>query len=304
MARSALRLRSGLRRAPVDLVHAHNIRASLVAGLAIATFRSRIPLICTVHGLKADDYARAARVLNRVADLVVAVSDEVAERLLEAALEPQRLRVVENTAQPVESMPRVQARRELEIDDDRPVALCLARLVEQKRHDRLLDAWAELSQTWPDGAPGGAPLLLLAGDGPLRGMVEQRAGADGLEGRVRVLGDRRDVGRLLAASDLLVLASDWEGMPMTVLEALSAGVPVVAPSVGGLASLDPGCVELVAPGSAQDLARGVGEVLSDPVRRRAMALCAAELAASRFSPDTMSSAYEILYMELLESRDQ
>ncbi len=127
---------------------------------------------------------------------------------------------------------------------------------------------------------------------------------DGLSGRVQVLGDRRDVGRLLAASDLLVLSSDSEGLPMTVLEALSLGVPVVAPAVGGLTTLGDEAVELVQPGSAEALAAGLAAVLGDPERRRRMAVAAAELTRIRFSPTAMRSAYEILYKELLATRDQ
>ena len=295
IVRSTLRLRAELRSRPVDLVHAHNVRATTVAYLATRKWGSSPPLLATVHGLPDQDYALAARVLNRCADLVAAVSVDVGEQLLEGGLAPDRLRIVENSSQPLERMDRALARRELGIAADRPVALCVARLVDVKRHDRLLDAWA--------GQPGD-PLLVLAGDGPLRRQIEDRVRAHGLSGRVQVLGDRRDVGRLLAASDLLVLSSDSEGLPMTVLEALSLGVPVVAPAIGGLTTLGDGAVELVQPGSAEALAAGLGAVLDNPERRRRMAVAAVELSRNRFSPTAMRSAYEILYKELLASRDQ
>lgn len=295
VVRSTLRLRAELRTRPVDLVHAHNVRATTVGYLATRSWRARPPLLSTVHGLPDRDYALAARVLNRCADLVAAVSVDVGERLLAGGLAPERLRVVENSSQPLERIDRVLARQELGIAADRTVALCLARLVEVKRHDRLLAAWTRQL---------GDPLLVLAGDGPLRRTIEDRVRDDGLADRVHVLGDRRDVARLLAASDLLVLASDSEGLPMTVLEALSVGVPVVAPAIGGLATLRHEAVELVEPGSVDALAAGLADVLGDPQRRRRMSVAAAQLTLDRFSPSAMRSAYEILYKELLASRDQ
>ena len=292
---STLRLRAELRSRPVDLVHAHNVRATAVGYLATRRWRARPPVLSTVHGLPDQDYALAARVLNRCADLVAAVSTDVGEQLVAGGLAPELLRVVENSSQPVEQMERALARQQLGIAADRPVALCLARLVGVKRHDRLLDAWARQA---------GDPLLVLAGDGPLRRQIEDRVRADGMARRVQVLGDRQDVGRLLAASDLLVLASDSEGLPMTVLEALSSGVPVVAPAIGGLSTLRHEAVELVRPGSVEALADGLDAVLGDPERRQRMAVAALELSRNRFSPTAMRSTYEILYKELLASRDQ
>lgn len=182
LARSALTLRRHVRRAPVDVVHAHNVRATLAAHLATRWARwpgpgRRPPLVTTVHGLAEEDYARAARVLDRCADLVVAVSDDVAARLTAAGLPEGRLRVVEN-ATPEPRLPdRAAARAALGLDPRLPVALCVARLEEPKRHDLLVEAWAHVP------APA---LLLVAGDGSRRADLEARVAAAGKIGRAHV----------------------------------------------------------------------------------------------------------------------
>ncbi|MCD4526285.1 glycosyltransferase [Nocardioides sp. cx-173] len=287
LLRAVLTIRREVRRRPVDVVHAHNVRAALAASLGTSGLRPRPRLVCTVHGLADADYAPAARLLRRCADVVVAVSADVLDRLRAAGLDESRLRVVENAAPVLPAADRAAARRRLGLAPDREVVLCLARLAPPKRHDLLLDAWAEL--------PGDA-LLLLAGDGPERGSLERRVRADGLGDRVVLLGDRRDVAELLAASDALVLASDREGLPVSVLEAFSAGVPVVASAVGGLRILDPAAVELVAPGSADELAGGLARVLRDPARRDAMRVAARAVGERRFTSTAMVAAYRDLYL--------
>ena len=174
-------------------------------------------------------------------------------------------------------------RAELGLTAEAPVALCVARLATPKRIDLLLDAWADV----PDA------VLLLAGDGADRAALERQAAP--LGERVRFLGERRDVGRLLSAADLVVLPSDREGLPMAVLEALAAGVPVVASAVGGIPQLGGDAVELVAPASADALAAGVRRVLDDADRRDALVSAGRELVDRRFSSARMQSDYVSVY---------
>jgi glycosyltransferase involved in cell wall biosynthesis len=285
LARAVARLRRATAARPVDVVHAHNVRASLAAHLGTrAGRRARPPLVTTVHGLADGDYTRAARLLA-VSDLVVAVSDDVADRLTAGGLDPARLRVIENAVPPPVADPAVRAevRAELGLTSDSRVVLCVARLATPKRIDLLLEAWVDV----PDAT------LLLAGDGADRAALELRAAP--LGDRVRFLGARRDVGRLLAAADLVVLPSDREGLPMAVLEAMAAGVPVVASAVGGLPRLGGDAVELVAPRRADTLAAGVRRVLDDPARRDALVSAGRGLVEQRFSSARMQSDYDSIY---------
>lgn len=300
LARSVARLARCLRRRPADLLHTHNVRATAAASLAQRAAGRRAPLVTTVHGLAPADYPRAARLLRGCADVVVAVSDDVADRLRDGGLPADRLRVVENAAPALRLPGRAAARAALGLPEEAPVAVSVARLVAPKRHDLLVDAWARLphrSTGAGAGAGVGAPLLLLAGDGAGRADLERRIEAAGVSDRVRLLGDRRDVDRLLAAADLLVLASDREGLPMSVLEAMTAGVPVAASAVGGLTSLA-GAVELVAEPTADAWAGAVHRLLEDPGRRSDLAAAAALLVERRFSPAAMTASYDAIYRDV------
>lgn len=207
-----------------DVVLAHNVSASLVARLT-APWRRR-PLVTVFHGVAEADYPGAARILRRTSRTVVTVAAATAERLRAAGLDSPEPVVIPNAVFPRPARTgRAAARAALGISPHVPVALCVARLEPQKRHDVLLDAWGLLD---------GDAVLLLAGDGSLRAELTRQVAARGLSNRVLLLGDREDVPDLLAATDVTVLTSDWEGMPVAVLESLAVGKPVVASDVDGV----------------------------------------------------------------------
>jgi glycosyltransferase involved in cell wall biosynthesis len=207
-----------------DVVLAHNVSASLTARLT-APLGGR-PLVTVFHGVAEADYPGAARVLRRTSRRVVTVATATAERLRAAGLDSPDPVVIPNAVFPRPArVGRAEVRATLGISPGTPVALCVARLEPQKRHDILLDAWDLL---------GGDAVLLLAGDGGLRAELTRQVAARGLTDRVRFLGNRDDVPDLLAAADVTVLTSDWEGMPVAVLESLAAGRPVVASDVDGV----------------------------------------------------------------------
>lgn len=130
-----------------------------------------------------------------------------------------------------------------------------ARLHSQKGHTYLLQAAALL--------PG--LVFALAGDGPDRGTLESQARTLGLEGRVRFLGQRGDIARLLAVCDLFVLPSLYEGLPVSVLEAMAAGKPIVATDIGGTneAVVHGETGLLVSPGNHHELAAAIQRMLDD-----------------------------------------
>ena len=216
--RAVSAVRSAVRSYSPDVVLAHNVSASLVSRLAVRG----VPVANVFHGVAETDLGGAARILRRTSRAVVAVSEASADRLRASGL---TVEVIPNAvfAEPPR-VDRASIRGVLGIGPDVPVALCPARLEPQKRHDVLLEAWAMVA-----GA-----VLLLAGDGSLRTDLEHRAEELGVADRVRFLGTRCDVPDLLEATDVVVLTSDWEGMPIAVLEALAAGRPVVASDVDGV----------------------------------------------------------------------
>lgn len=279
LARSVARLR----RLPLpDLVHAHNPKAALLARLA---FGSRAPLLVTLHGVAEREVGTAVGILRRTADHVVVVSPHLRQQLTARGFPSDRVSVIPNGVERLPSYPRARARAELGIAADEVVALCPARLVDQKRHDLLVEAWAALEQR---------PLLLLAGDGPNRRAIAAAVARRGLGDRVRLLGDRSDMPRLLAASDLLALATDWEGLPIAVLEALGAGLPVVISDVPGISEQFGTAVRAVRPGTAPDLGVGLRDVLEDPRARARLSARATAVFDERFGAGPMVARYRDL----------
>lgn len=286
VAQTVRTLRAAFAASPPALVHAHNVKAALVARLASGR---RAPVLVTLHGVPAGELRLATRILRHCADHVVAVSSHVAAQLVDQGFPADRVSVVANAVAPLALPPREEARAALGVQETTPVALCLARFADQKRHDLLLDAWAQV--------PGEA-LLLLAGDGPTLPRIRAQAERLGLTDRVRVLGPRTDVPRLLAMTDLVVLATDWEGLPISLLEAMSSGVPVVASAVGGVQDTLGPAVRLVPPGTIGPLAEALTHLLADPDERGHLAQRGRRLVHDEFGPDRMHDGYAATYARL------
>jgi len=292
-----------LRRRPrPDVVHAHNVKAAVVARLGVGR---RVPVVVTVHGVPAEQWRTSARVLARVATRVVAVSPHVRDRLVEHGLPAERAHVVENAVVPVPQVDPSAARELLHLPDDAPVVLCLARLVPQKRHDLLVAAWAHVLERWSvetldPARPGAtAPVLLVAGDGPTRAAVEAQAAVACPPGSVRFLGARQDAEVLLAAADVVALATDWEGLPISLLEAMSAGVPVVATAVGGVVETLGSAVRLVEPDSIAAFATALTELVTDPDARKEHGDRGRALVATRFPLDRMVDGHDAATREVV-----
>jgi glycosyltransferase involved in cell wall biosynthesis len=238
--------------------------------------------VVTVHN--APPAAAPARVIHtalerltaRRADAVTWVSGDLGARMRRAGARDAGRAVVAAPPFPVPSADQVAAARASLGDDGRPAVFAAGRLTAQKGFDVLIDAAAR----WPSRHP--APVLAIAGEGPLAGELGSRAGAVGVP--VRFLGRRADIPALMAAADVVVVPSRWEGQPLVVQEALRAGRPVVASRVGGIPDLtgEDGAL-LVPPGDATALASAVLTVLDD--RTAAARLEAAATERARALPD-------------------
>ncbi|MDP9396228.1 MAG: glycosyltransferase family 4 protein, partial [Actinomycetota bacterium] len=227
--------------ADADVLHAHGLKAAAVAGAV----RGRRPLVVTWHnavlgsGLRRTGTGALERWVARRATVTLGASSDLVERARSLGARDARLGPVAAPRLPAPARSREQVRAALEAGE-RPVVLAAARLAPQKRHDVLLEA----SRAWMRRDP--APLVVVAGDGPLRASLERRIHVEGLP--VRLLGHREDVADLLAAADVVVLTSDWEARALVAQEALRAGVPLVATAVGGVPELVGDAAELVRPG--------------------------------------------------------
>ena len=247
-----------------DVVHAHGVRAGALAAIAVAFVRSRPALIVTVHnappagGLTGAIYRVLELIVARNADSVLCVSADLEDRMRAAGARRVGHAVVPavRTSDDVSAGTRTAIRAEFGAVPGQAIVLAVGRLAAQKGFGLLLDAAAR----WGDVQP--EPLLVIAGSGPLAAGLESRAAARGLT--VRFTGQRADVPALLAAADVFVLPSVWEGQPLILQEALRAGVPIVAARVGGIPELTgEDAAVLVRQGDAQDLADAVRAVLGD-----------------------------------------
>ncbi len=189
-------------------------------------------------------------------------------------------------------------RAELEIASDSTIIGMVGRLYPQKGHSYLLSAVARVVEAGIDC------VLLVIGDGPLRADLESRARDLNIAERVRFLGQRTDVPRLLRCLDLYVHSSLWEGMPNAVLEAMIAERPVVVTRVDGTDELiRPGQSGwLVDPEDAGALAEGILDALQNPSRARAMGKKGSERVRGQFSAEGMCRQYDELYRRLMQSR--
>jgi glycosyltransferase involved in cell wall biosynthesis len=173
--------------------------------------------------------------------------------------------------------------------------LCVARLVPEKDHDTLLAAFHLTAQEHPEAE------LWLVGDGPRLPALRELAQRLSISDRVKFIPPREDLRLLLHQASLLVLSSQTEALPNVVLEAMAAGLPVVATRVGGVPEL----VELnrtgwlVNPGDAPALAAALSQALADPDARQAMGRAGRERAVKHFSLETMARKYESLLDRLL-----
>jgi glycosyltransferase involved in cell wall biosynthesis len=291
-AAAVLRLRRLLKRADLDVVHAHGLRAGALAALALQPVPlprwpggHRPALVVTVHNAApaaartAAIYGLLERLVAARADGVLCVSADLSARMLGIGARNVALAVVPAPAITAPPSPAEFG------TDGRPVVLAVGRLTGQKGFDTLLAAAAR----WRDRRP--EPLLVIAGDGPLAGELAGQAWKLGVA--ARFLGDRDDVPALLAAADVFVLPSRWEGQPLILQEALRAARPIVASNVGGvLAVTGPDAALLVPPDEPALLADAVLRILDD--RDLAASLAAAALARAAQMPSVADAAQAAL----------
>lgn len=272
------------------IVHAHGLRAGAVcvAGLRKAN-RLKPGLVVTWHNapLGEGGWRRLQRAIEAIvargADLTLCASDDLVTRARSFGARNARLGAV---AAPTLSPPtraREDVRAELGAEKV-PLVLAIGRLAPQKDYPTMLAA----AQAWADLEP--APVLAIAGDGPLREQMQSFI--DHYELPVRLLGARDDIADLLAAADAVVLSSTWEARALVAQEALRAGVPLVATAVGGVPGLVGDAALLVPPGDAAALAGAVRRVLTEP--GLGAALAAAGVLQSSGWPDEIAVQQELI----------
>ena len=195
---------------------------------------------------------------------------------------------------------RGRVRESLGIEACAPMIVFAGRLAPQKRVDDLLKALDLLHHVVPDAR------TIIAGDGPLRARLEETARLYRLDESVRFLGHRDDVPSLLAAADILVLPSSYEGLPNVVLEAMRFGKPVIATAAPGTTEIvvDGETGVLVPIGDVRALAKALRDLIRDPARAAQLGLAGRARADQRFTVDTMVKQFAELYESIYRSKQR
>lgn len=287
-----------LRRERPDILHANSSKAGILGRLA--GFFARVPIrIFTAHGwafaahsgLSSLVYRLADRLVRPLTTVTICVSEsERSAGLAAKTCAPERTVVIPNAVD-VAGAPRSKSHNRA-----RPLILAVGRLKAPKDFTTLVRAFGGLT---PDSFEG-----LIVGDGPDRLQLEEEITALGLSGRVRLAGERKDVPKLLATADAFVLPSTSEGLPVSVLEAMAAGLPVVASRVGGVPEVVVGGKTglLVDPGDPDKLADALGRIVADRALRCRLGAAGRARAEQVFDLDPFRREHVELYSRELARR--
>lgn len=292
-----------------DVVHTHSAKAGMVG--RIAARYHRVPAIVhTFHGfpfhayqsrLRRRTYISIERALGRITDQFLAVGSAVAADAVRLGIAPaEKIRTIGsaiNAIPPTTPLARAQARRELGIPLTARVAGTIGRVDFQKSPTDMLDAFTRLD---PDVH------FVWIGSGPLLEKFTRLVAARGVDDRFHLLGERRDVAELLPALDVFAMASLYEGLPCSVVEAMTCGIPVVATAVNAVPEVVvPGRTGLlVPPGRPDQLARAVQHLLDHPEVGSRLAAAASGNLGDRFHVDVLGVDLTETYLSALKDRVQ
>ena len=293
------------------IVHTHTAKAGLL-GRAAARLGGVPIVVHTYHGHVLSGYygpvmnqalRRMEQALAWATDRLVAVSGQVRDDLVRFGVARRdRIAVIPlglDLAPFLEAdRLRGEFRAELGLPAGAPLVGIVGRIFPIKNHRLFIDAAARVAATRGDAR------FVVVGDGSLRPEIEKRAIERGIGGRVIFTGWRQNLARICADLDLLVVSSDNEGTPVSAIEAMAAGRPVVATRVGGLVDLieESRTGRLVPPRDPAALAQAIGSLLDDPAARAAMGEAARRSAGERFRAERLVADVERLYDDLLAQR--
>jgi len=291
---------------PPDILHAHNLFFFSTPFAVLLRHLLKRPLVTTLHlgsprqlggasRLLASTYERVVgRAVVRNSDRVIAVSSAVAQHALRLGANPEAVRVVANGVDIDRFHPATEHR------NGAFRIACVGRLISNKGPQYLVEAAPEVLRAHPEAE------FVFVGDGPLRPHLEERAWQLGVSRRLTFLGTRRDVASILRTCHLLARPSLLEGMPLTVLEAMACGLPVVATPISGTAELvrhgENGL--LVPPADPASLARAILRLMADEPLREVQGREGRRLVERGYSWDAVAAKTLAVYRELLPGAEE
>jgi len=288
----------------IDIVQTHLMYSNILG--TIAARIAGIPVIATLHSVdvtsgwkpqllkRLHDYF-----LKNLATRILAVGNVVAEAQA-GSFGGRKLDVIPNgipEPEPIRAHARDKLRKEIAGDEDSPIIITVGRFTRAKGYEDMIKAFSLIRDRTTK------PVLLMVGDGSMTDSIKQRIESLELSESVILTGERSDVPQLLASSDVYASASHREGLPLALLEAMMAGLPVVATSVGDIPNVvteETGVI--VPPHQPNELAAALEGLLQNPERREAMGRAAQQRALNEYSVDAWIKRHAALYKEVLSTK--
>jgi len=299
--RRAFRLTRFLSSQDFDLAQCHLTYANIIGTLCAKL--AGLPVINTLHSVAdvLQEFPPMIGVLEiwttrLLANRIVAVGETI-RGSFQTRLGDRLIDVIPNVVlapRKIADAERVNLRKELVGDPTKTILISVGRFVPAKGYEDLILAMSTLASSHPN------IVLLLVGDGPLFESIRNLVSKSGLEKNVLPLGMRDDIPSLLAASDLYVSSSHWEGLPLTILEAMMAGLPIIATDVGDIPSVVTADIGIVIPPHQPgSIAEAVTKLLDEPAKLQQMGLAARDLALRNYSPQAWMEQLLNLYAQTL-----
>ncbi len=290
-------LRQLISRLSPAIVHTHGYRADLVGGLAAR--RSDVPAVSTVHGFTGGNWRNQINEKLQLYALrhsaaAITVSRPLADRLAAEGILRERIHLIPNAIAAPRALSRIEARRQLGLPVDGFVVGWIGRLSREKGPDVMLQALASSEPAFH---------LSVIGEGPERDSLRRLAEQLGIASRLTFHGEVANAASLMNAFDAIVISSRTEGTPITLLEAMAVGVPVIATNVGGIPDVVTDAEAVIV--GAEDpraIARALGDVRSNVATSRARADAARVRVESKYGLQRWMTAIAAAYSSALSNR--
>ena len=291
-----------IRKFDPHVIHTHTAKAGVLGRLAGLIAKPSARRVHTYHGHLLHGYfgqgkthlvVLIERILGWVSHGLVSIGTKVMRDLLRARIGTEdKFHVIFPGLQDLQALSRIQARNELGLDLEKIYIVFVGRLTQIKRPDRLIEIASGLKTEYPNVQ------ILVAGAGELFDSIKSESESKNLH--ITFYGWRNDIARILSASDIAILCSDNEGIPLTLIQAAQAGLPIVSTDVGSVSDIvDSGLSGTLVGCSSSELIGGLKELIDDEDLRLRYGVSGKERAMEFFSSRSMVVAHEKLYRDLM-----
>lgn len=291
-----------IRKFKPDVIHTHTAKAGVLGRLAGLLAAPTAKRVHTFHGHLLHGYFGKSktklvilveRFLALITHQIIAIGNSVKKDLIEAGIgTDSKYEVIFPGVQPLKTYAKVEAKTSLGLRSDKTYLVFVGRLTQVKRPDRLLEIARYLNTNHPDSQ------ILVAGAGELLDPIKSKSESEGL--LMTFLGWRNDIELVLSAADIAILCSDNEGMPLTLIQASQAGLPIVSTDVGSVSDIViDGVTGYLTKVSSEGLIQGIETLLENPELRHAFGKAGEERAKEFFSSPSMVEHYQKLYSQSL-----